>query len=49
MTKFLKGLTKIGDELTVVIYADDGGAGYDMMVKNCFAHDDRNNIFIKMF
>jgi len=38
----LEGLTKIGDELTVVVYADDGGAGYDMMVKNCFAHDNRN-------
>ena len=24
----LDGLTKIGDELTVVVYAEDGGAGY---------------------
>ena len=38
----LEGLTKIGDELTVVIYVEDGGAGYDMMVKNCYAYDSRN-------
>jgi len=38
----LEGLTKIGDELTVVVYAEDGGAGYDIMVKNCFAYDSRN-------
>ena len=38
----LEGLTKIGDELTVVIYAEDGGAGYDIMVKNCYAYDSRN-------
>ena len=35
-------MTKIGDELTVVIYAEDGGAGYDIMVKNCYAYDSRN-------
>ena len=38
----LEGLTKIGDELTVVVYAEDGGAGYDMMVKNCYAYDSTN-------
>jgi len=38
----LEGLTKIGDELTVVVYAEDGGAGYDVLVKNCFAYDGRN-------
>ena len=38
----LEGLTKIGDELTVVVYAEDGGAGYDMMVKNCYAYDSIN-------
>ena len=38
----LEGLTKIGDELTVVIYIEDGGAGYDMMVKNCQAYDSRD-------
>jgi len=38
----LEGLTKIGDELTVVIYAEDGGAGYDLLVKNCYAYDSRD-------
>ena len=38
----LEGLTKIGDELTVVVYAEDGGAGYDVLVKNCYAYDSRN-------
>jgi len=38
----LEGLTKIGDELTVVVYAEDGGAGYDILVKNCYAYDGRN-------
>ncbi len=26
----------------LVVYAEDGGAGYDMMVKNCFAYDSTN-------
>ena len=26
----------------MVIYAEDGGAGYDIMVKNCYAYDSRN-------
>lgn len=38
----LEGLTKIGDELTVVVYAEDGGAGYDVLVKNCYAYDSRD-------
>lgn len=38
----LDGLTKIGDELTVVVYAEDGGAGYDVLVKNCYAYDSRD-------
>jgi len=38
----LEGLTKIGDELTVVVYVQDGGAGYDILVKNCFAYDSRD-------
>lgn len=38
----LEGLTKIGDELTVVVYVQDGGAGYDILVKNCHAYDSKN-------
>ena len=38
----LEGLTKIGDELTVVVYVQDGGAGYDILVKNCYAYDSRD-------
>ena len=28
--------------ISLVVYAEDGGAGYDMMVKNCFAYDSTN-------
>ena len=38
----LDGLTKIGDELTVVVYVQDGGAGYDILVKNCHAYDSKD-------
>merc|ERR1719438_381998 len=38
----LEGLTKIGDELSVVVYVQDGGAGYDILVKNCYAYDSKN-------
>merc|ERR1719336_2757921 len=38
----LEGLTKIGDELSVVVYVQDGGAGYDILVKNCHAYDSKN-------
>lgn len=38
----LEGLTKIGDELSVVVYVQDGGAGYDILVKNCYAYDSND-------
>ena len=38
----LEGLTKIGDELSVVVYVQDGGAGYDILIKNCYAYDSNN-------
>lgn len=38
----LDGIVKIGEELTVVIYAQDGGLEYDMLVKNCFAYDSED-------
>lgn len=38
----LEGLTKIGDELSVVVYVQDGGAGYDILIKNCYAYDSND-------
>ncbi|XP_071521123.1 uncharacterized protein [Panulirus ornatus] len=38
----LDGIVKIGDQLAVVIYVQDGGLEYDMLVKNCFAYDSQD-------
>lgn len=36
------GIVKIGDEMTIVVYSKDGGADYDMLIKNCYAYDSQD-------
>ncbi|XP_059480529.1 uncharacterized protein LOC132199655 [Neocloeon triangulifer] len=38
----VKDRVKIGDQLSAVIYVKDGGAQYDILVKDCYAHDTEN-------
>ena len=33
---------KIGEQLNAMIYIKDGGANYDILVKDCYAHDSEN-------
>ncbi len=33
------GILEIGEDLTVVVYAADGGSNFDILVKNCYAYD----------
>ncbi|XP_065343918.1 uncharacterized protein LOC135941993 [Cloeon dipterum] len=40
--KAVKDRVKIGDQLSAVIYIKDGGAQYDILVKDCFAHDNED-------
>ncbi|CAB3359784.1 Hypothetical predicted protein [Cloeon dipterum] len=37
--KTAKDKVKIGDDMSAVIYVKDGGSNYDILVKDCFAHD----------
>ena len=34
------GIVRIGDPMTVAIYVQDGGSGFDVSVRNCYAYDN---------
>ncbi|CAG0893634.1 unnamed protein product [Darwinula stevensoni] len=35
----VEGILEIGEDMTVVVYASDGGSNFDILVKNCWAYD----------
>ncbi|XP_022246215.1 uncharacterized protein LOC111086684 [Limulus polyphemus] len=36
----VNGIVRIGDKMSVVVYVRDKGAGYDALVKDCYAYDN---------
>jgi len=38
----LNGVVRIGEELTVAVFVDDGGSNYDVLVSNCYAYSSRD-------